>query len=354
MNEGTLRIYNSSFVSNHSKGGYSFNSRAFAAGGAIYNTGSIEAMNSTFTANSASTRVHWFPNYLTTRGYGSAIYNLGTAGFTNITVAGNAGTDFAVAGAVVLNNSLLGPNEGYNEGYPVAGQNADGRAVDAGHNLSSDGTPAFTESSSVNNIDPKLGPLGYYGGFTPVYPLMAGSPAIDAADDEAAPETDQRGRTRPHGAHADIGAFESSPPFYIWGYVHGPHDPSTRLTFRTNEISPDASGHFDLGVLPAGITEISVTGTNTVFRPNPWPLNATVDGPVYELFGFELHRFVFDEGYEEPVFTLAGEQGESYLIEGSPDLETWSPVGTYTVDETGLISVPVTNSASLFLRTSPQ
>src|SRR5690606_26215276 len=115
-------------------------------------------------------------------------------------------------------------------------------------------------------------------------------------------------------------------------------------------VVPDETGYFDLGPLPEGITEIAITATNTVFRPNPWQLDVTVDGPINDLYAFEVHTFAFDTGYEEPVFTLAGEEGETYLIEGSHDLESWGPVGTYTVDPTGLISVQITNEAKLFLR----
>ena len=52
---------------------------------------------------------------------------------------------------------------------------------------------------------------------TPSLPLLPGSPAIDAGDDAVCAQTgadkvngvDQRGVTRPQGAHCDIGAFES-------------------------------------------------------------------------------------------------------------------------------------------------
>jgi hypothetical protein len=47
------------------------------------------------------------------------------------------------------------------------------------------------------------------GGPTQTHALLAGSPAIDAADDGSAPATDQRGVARPQGQHADIGAYEA-------------------------------------------------------------------------------------------------------------------------------------------------
>ena len=39
--------------------------------------------------------------------------------------------------------------------------------------------------------------------------LLTGSLAIDAGDDAACPATDQRGISRPQGAHCDIGSYEA-------------------------------------------------------------------------------------------------------------------------------------------------
>lgn len=60
--------------------------------------------------------------------------------------------------------------------------------------------------------DPRLGALGSYGGFTKIYPLNPGSPAIDAVINNWCPATDQRGISRPFGTYCDIGAFEFLPP----------------------------------------------------------------------------------------------------------------------------------------------
>jgi len=89
------------------------------------------------------------------------------------------------------------------------GSNVEGILEDAGHNIASDDSAAFTEPSSRNSTDPKLGPLGNYGGPTLSVLLLAGSPAIDAGGDDACPVTDQRGVPRPAGAHCDMGAVES-------------------------------------------------------------------------------------------------------------------------------------------------
>jgi hypothetical protein len=51
--------------------------------------------------------------------------------------------------------------------------------------------------TSGNPIDPRLGPLGNYGGPTQTMPLLPGSPAIDAGTSDGAPVADQRGQLRP-------------------------------------------------------------------------------------------------------------------------------------------------------------
>ena len=100
-------------------------------------------------------------------------------------------------------NTLLATN--------TPGGNSLGQSVDDGGNLSSDDTCAFTNAGSLNNTDPKLGPLANNRGPTLTMALLAGSPAIDAGDSTSAPPTDQRGVPRPFGASADIGAYEYAP-----------------------------------------------------------------------------------------------------------------------------------------------
>jgi hypothetical protein len=53
-----------------------------------------------------------------------------------------------------------------------------------------------------------LGLLADNGGPTETMALGTGSPAIDAGDDATCESMDQRGVSRPQGAHCDIGAFE--------------------------------------------------------------------------------------------------------------------------------------------------
>jgi hypothetical protein len=166
--------------------------------------------------------------------------------------SGTASGIQTIGGSLV--NSLLATN--------VPGVNASGRLIDAGHNLSSDVSCAFTNLGSLNSTDPKLGLLADNGGSTWTIALVPGSPAIDAADTACAPSTDQRGFPRPCGAAADIGAFEVVPwlrispaqPSGVDVLASGLTGPSCRLLTSsdllnwvpavTNRVSPDGTTVF--------------------------------------------------------------------------------------------------------------
>jgi large repetitive protein len=67
------------------------------------------------------------------------------------------------------------------------------------------------------NTNTLLGPLQdnggvifAYGGAAPTYALLPGSPAINGGTNAGCPAVDQRGMSRPHGAHCDIGAYEAN------------------------------------------------------------------------------------------------------------------------------------------------
>jgi hypothetical protein len=149
---------------------------------------------------------------------------------TNCTIAfnsasaglGGSGTMLgALAGnAAMLVNTILAHN---------APSNVSATISDAGHNLSSDSSGAFTGPGSLNNADPGVGPLADNTGPTLTIALLPGSPAIDSADVASAPLTDQRGGPRPAGNVPDIGAYE-------YGSV-------LRLL-----INPPRSGTYDLTV----------------------------------------------------------------------------------------------------------
>jgi hypothetical protein len=85
----------------------------------------------------------------------------------------------------------------------------------AGHNLEVGNSCGLGASGDKKGVaDAKLGPFG--GGPPSFYPLLSGSPAIDAADNTGCPSTDERGASRPQDGNGtgvavcDIGAYEAS------------------------------------------------------------------------------------------------------------------------------------------------
>jgi hypothetical protein len=158
-------------------------------GGGIFNSGHMELLNCTIANNSANDTGGGFVNISPT-----------TAIFKNTIVANNtAGTP--------------GTNNGFND--------LGGVIISLGHNLDSENSCGFNQTGDLISTDPMLGPLQDNGGPTFTHALLQGStaidnitqgsPAIDAGDNNGAPDTDQRGITRPQGPSVDIGAYEAVP-----------------------------------------------------------------------------------------------------------------------------------------------
>ena len=175
-----------------------------ADGGGIRNdtAGTVIVINSTIRGNSVS------------GGSGGGVDNDGLLTITNGTITDNSsanGGGIFNGGTVDLVNTIVAINKFGDDCSP------DG-FTSLGHNLDSDGTCSLTDPTDLPNTDPLLGPVEDNGGPTQTYALVEGSPAIDAGNDSAAPDTDQRGVTRPQGAASDIGAVEVVPEFD--GLIH--------------------------------------------------------------------------------------------------------------------------------------
>ena len=78
---------------------------------------------------------------------------------------------------------------------------------DNGHNIDQDGSCPLTDPTSVSKIDPHLASVVDNGGPTRTQALLFGSQAINAANPDLCPSTDQRGFDR--DGQCDIGAFEA-------------------------------------------------------------------------------------------------------------------------------------------------
>jgi hypothetical protein len=210
------------------------NNAASDYGGGIYtNGGQVVVQSSTLSANQAEAS--------------GAIANRFSAGVvtvTNSTIIGNfsifAGGMINTFGTLTVTNSTITGNSSQFSGGGIV--NSGGtvtvtNTIVAG-NAGGDVTGAYTGSHNLIGGTPLLGTLGSYGGPTQTIPLLPGSPAINAGDDATCAQTgtgkvnglDQRGITRPQGAHCDIGAFEYQvvnplPPAKPPGPAGGPPSP---------------------------------------------------------------------------------------------------------------------------------
>mgnify|MGYP001350333911 CR=1 FL=1 len=284
-NLGTFTITDSTFTGNSTKGS---NSYPVSAGGGIYNDGTLAVTSSTFSSNSAAiggiaiaaagggiindhgtltvANSTFFGN--STDGYGGGIANGGNITVTNSTVSGNSasassGGNLFNSGALTLKNTILANSL---SGGDCA--NSGGTITASGVNLVKDGT--CTISGALTG-DPQLGPLADNGGPTQTMALLPGSPAIDVADDaicaaEPVNGLDQRGVTRPQGAHCDIGAYE---------FMLTP-------TTTTLNVDPTSPVYGQTVTLTATVSPTTATGTVS-FQDGSTPLtcmggNQTLSG----------------------------------------------------------------------------
>ena len=177
---GDLLITQSSIYENKSDG----------SAGAIYTRfADAEIVNSTISGNASN--------------YGGAIDSDmpgNTMRLVHVTLANNTSAHLGGisgrGGFVYIYNSILADNSGGDCDINTRF----GHDISNRSSLVSDGNCDADLSG-----DPMLGALVQEDGFRP---LLAGSPAIDAADPAYCPPTDQLGNPRPQGAGCDLGAIE--------------------------------------------------------------------------------------------------------------------------------------------------
>jgi parallel beta-helix repeat protein/predicted outer membrane repeat protein len=180
-------------------------------GGGIYNKGSFTPTLSltacTLSGNSAS-------------GSGGGIYNVSGSStklsLTACTLSGNSavqgGGIFSFNTILSLENTILAGNTAADG--PDLGEFGASTTTLLGKNLVSDtsGNNGLAPAAAlIVATNPKLSPLGHYGGSTQTMHPLAGSLAIDAAGTSNPGGTDQRGFSRFVNGALDIGAVETGP-----------------------------------------------------------------------------------------------------------------------------------------------
>lgn len=225
---GKLRVANSTFAKNLAQGGPGLEplppggDAGHGWGGGLFVAGEATLVNSTFWRNLA---LGGSGPLAPGNGLGGAIFvGPGSLTGTNLTLRWNeveGGTGFertsfpplpllgaAVGGGLYMTNRTS--TRLYNSilAHYLVSENCAGTLADSDHNLSSDRSCHFETTAGWDEVDPQFGALDFYGGPTPTMPLSSASPALDAANPERCPATDQRGVSRPFGFGCDLGAFE--------------------------------------------------------------------------------------------------------------------------------------------------
>jgi hypothetical protein len=201
---------------------FSGNSTTYYGGGMLnWNSSNPTLTNVTFSGNSAGSD-------------GGGMFNWSSSSptLTNVTFSGNSaivggGMYNYLSSNPTLTNVTFSGNSASTTGggmYNDGGSNPQIRNTIFWSNTAPSGAQIYNSGSSpvvsdsvvqdgyigtnIITADPVLGVLGNYGGSTQTIPLLGGSSAIDTGNDAVCPATDQRGITRPVGAHCDIGSFE--------------------------------------------------------------------------------------------------------------------------------------------------
>jgi hypothetical protein len=227
-NRGAVQVIDSTIVGNKA-----------TQGGAIYvRRGSLELFNSTISDNQAGDQGGGI------RGREGALALIGSTVSRN-RAGGGGGISVASRATMSLRNSIVAGNL---SGGDCALERASS-ATSEGYNVDGDGTCGLDRRLDDRpNVDPGLGPLAGYGGATPTHALYANSPAVDIIPrgvngcGVAPLDADQRGQRRPadgngDGASAcDVGAFERQPGETVIGLLSWAAEARAgfvRLSWRT-------------------------------------------------------------------------------------------------------------------------
>jgi hypothetical protein len=320
MFSGSAELLNVTVHENHAE--------SYGAG-LLNNGGLLTVTNSTVSENTAGSYsgIASISSFAQTMILNSTIVKNRRTSSAGNSAGGVAGINDAT---VYVQNTMVADND-------VSDCTASGDWTSLGHNLASDTTCEFTQPGDKQDVDPQLGPLAPYGGQTLTYPPLAGSPAIDAGDDDSCPAKDQRGASRPIDVDGDglttcdIGAFEMR------------HQISISDVAVDEGESGATNAVFIVSLVPTGTQPVTVTYTTADDTASSGSDYDPADGVLVFLPGqatqwitVTVHGDTEDEPDETFTVDLSAAQGA--------DLIDDQGLGTI-VDDDGLPSLIIADEA---------
>jgi N-acetylneuraminic acid mutarotase len=335
FNYGTLTINNTSIIGN-SAGDWCCGGGG--GGGGIQNySGVITLNNSTVSGNVilggfSGSGIAAFP--------GKVILN-------NSTVSNNTGGSgegiYTFVGSIILNNSTISGNESYGarnqagnvtlQNTILAGNGTDGdcyndpsysgTVISQGYNLIGKAENCTLTNTDLISVDPLLGAFLPEQGY---YPLLPGSPAIDAGNPSGCIDqngnllvTDQRGVSRPQDgngdgiATCDMGAYEFVSPVI---YIKIDIKPGS----NTNPINLGAKGVIPVAVLTTREFNAATLDSTTVLFAGASPLRWSKQDVDYDrdmdlLFHFDVRSLQLTKSSVEA--TLTGTTFDGRQVKGA-------------------------------------
>ena len=321
-----------------------------ALGGAIFNdNGAVLIQNTTFTRNYVSRGLSSGGNSENGGDSGGAIFSLnGSLTVQNSTISGNQATG-AGAGVVIyssdganpkfiLQNTIIANNDA--QECIVEGAGSTDTTGSAGNLIvNNNGCPSANITS-----DPGLAALGPHSpGNTPTMAITADSSAFDAGDDNTALGTDQRGVSRPQGAHSDIGAFELvlasdlSVTKSVSSSTAQPGDTLTYTIVVKNAGPQPATGVTVSDTFPSSLSYVSCTATGG----GSCSSTGSAVNVNYSALAVGESETITIQG------TLSATAQDGLVVSNTANVSASSPVDPNTGDNSASASFTVHNRADL-------
>ena len=283
-------------------------------------------------------------------GSGGGMYNIGTSPtVTNCTFSGNnassGGGMYNVTGSEpTMTNCIFWDASG---GEIL---NSDSSSPDISFCIvANEDVGTVGASADIISADPLLGPLAWNGGPTRTHALLPGSPAIDAASPDVAPDFDQRGMARPQGASFDIGAYEFSSAAKVLtvdlsgtcGVTISPNGTPFGTTGRCRLYSPDIE-----------VTLTAVADSHDWFVTWSGDATGSADAATVTMSRDRYVEAIFDDAFL--IVASAGSGGDidpSGVVKvrsGADRTFTISPDAGYGVLEVAVDGIPFSGDASTY------